>query len=79
MTTHIKAIPIEFMHKLSLLLQPMTIFLHPPPKLAQKRDNRGNQKKTGKMGNFGKIHAYMAILWHFYFFGQPEQRKHIIY
>ena len=68
LTTQIKAIPVEFMHKLSLLLQRMPIFLNPPPKLAQKRDNRGNQKKQEKL-RISEIHAYMAILWLFYFFG----------
>ena len=69
MITQIKGKPMEFMHKLSSLLKRMPIFLNPSPKLAQKRDNRENQKKTGKMENFGKIHANMAILRHFYFFG----------
>ena len=73
MTTQIKAIPMEFMHKLSSLLQRMPISPNPPPKLAQKRDNRENQKKTGKMENFGKIHAYMAILWYFNFFGLTKE------
>ena len=25
------------------------------------------------MKNFGKIHAYMAILWYFYFFGLTKE------
>ena len=50
MTTQIKAIPMDFMHKLSSLLQRMPIFPNPPPKLAQKRDNRENRKICKKRG-----------------------------
>ena len=49
MTTQIKAIPMEFMYKLSSLFQRMPIFPNPPPKLAQKRDNRENRKKQEKL------------------------------
>ena len=69
MTTQIKAIPMDFMHKLSSLLQRMPIFPNPPPKLAQKRDNRENQKKNRKNGEFRKdtcIHGYFMVFQFFF-------------